>query len=416
MNPVRIIVAGAGCRGRLYSDYAVKNPDKMQIVGVAEPNAFYRDQMAAKYGITSENIYCDWWDMVNSPKFADAVIISTQDNMHAEPAVAFADKGYHILLEKPMATSEDSCRKIVDAAVENNIIFGVCHVLRYTSYTRAIKKVLESGVIGEIVSMQHLEPVGYWHHAHSFVRGHWRNQSESSFMLLAKSCHDIDWMTYIMDAACVSVSSFGNLKHFKKDNKPANATERCLDCGYEPKCPYSAKKIYLNKALRGDFGWPVDVIVQDYSVQNVEDALRNGPYGRCVYSCDNDVVDHQVVNMLFDNGSTAVFTMTAFDNCKDRQTKLFGTRGSIYGDGSKLEIHEFLTDQTTVIETDLSDGTILTGHGGGDYGLIKSFIEAVANDDKTKVLSGPLQTLNSHLVVFAAEKARLENQVVHLRE
>ena len=415
MKTVKIIVVGAGSRGRAYSNYATQNPDKMQIVGVAEPNDFYRNQMVEKYAISSTNVFCDWRDMALRQKFADAVIISTQDNMHELPAVSLANKGYHILLEKPMATNKKSCRNIVDAVIKNNIIFSVCHVLRYTNYTQTIKKLINLGTIGDIVSIQHLEPVGYWHFAHSFVRGHWSKQKESSFILLAKSCHDIDWIIYIMNAKCISVSSFGNLKHFKKDNRPINASDRCMDCNFEPRCSYSAKKHYLRKALKGDFSWPVDVIVQNQTTKDVENALRNGPYGRCVYNCDNDVLDHQVVNMLFDNGSTAVFTMTAFDNSKDRGTKIFGTKGSLYGDGSTIILNDFLTDQITEIKTEFSDGTILTGHGGGDNELIKSFVEAVANNDQTKVLSGPDQTLESHLAVFAAEEARLNNQVMHLR-
>ena len=178
--------------------------------------------------------------------------------------------------------------------------------------------------IGDIVSIQHLEPVGYWHQAHSYVRGNWRKESESSSMLLAKSCHDLDWIRYIMGARCVAVSSFGSLKHFRKEEKPSGAGERCLDCSYEPRCPYSALKIYLGRIEKGQVEWPVNVITEDVSREGVQAALRDGPYGRCVYECDNDVVDNQVVNLLFEGGRTAAFTMTGFSEYQDRKTRIFG--------------------------------------------------------------------------------------------
>jgi predicted dehydrogenase len=294
--------------------------------------------------------------------------------------------------------------------------------MRYTRYTQMLKKALEQGVIGDIVSMQHLEPVGYWHQAHSFVRGNWRNEQESSFMLLAKSCHDLDWVRYIMGEPCRSLSSFGSLRHFKQSEKPARAgsATRCLRCEYEPDCPYSAKKIYLERLERGETGWPVSVLTPETTRESVTRALENGPYGRCVYECDNDVVDHQVVNMLFESGKTAAFTMTAFNKAAHRKTRIFGTRGEIYGDGEKIEIFDFLTDTTCVIDTEASSadagggGQVLGGHGGGDYGLMDRFVSAVRAQDASRILSGPNESLESHRMVFAAERARRENIVTHL--
>jgi predicted dehydrogenase len=292
----------------------------------------------------------------------------------------------------------------------------VCHVMRYTGYTQALKALVDSGAIGEIVSIQHLEPVGYWHQAHSFVRGNWRNTQESSFMLLAKSCHDLDWIRYIIGERCLSVSSFGSLKHFKQSEKPAAAgsAKRCLHCAYEPECPYSAKKIYLGRLAQGQLGWPVNVLTPEPTIESVTAALAQGPYGRCVYECDNDVVDHQVVNMLFENGKTATFTMTAFNKANHRKTRIFGTRGEIYGDGETLEHFDFLTDQTRIINTETGDSSILGGHGGGDYGLMDRFVRAVAENDPSRILSGAQESLETHRMVFAAERARLENTVVNL--
>ena len=414
MRPVELVVAGAGGRGTGYSTFASQHPDRLKIVGVAEPRDFYRQRMVETHAIPSGNVFTDWRELAERAKFADAALVATQDAMHAEPAVAFANLGYHILLEKPMAPNEADCRRIVEAAIANHVILCVCHVMRYTRYTQALKKVVDSGRIGDVVSIQHLEPVGYWHQAHSFVRGNWRNEAESSSMLLAKSCHDLDWIRYIMGAKCEAVSSFGTLKHFRKEEKPEGAADRCLECGHEPKCPYSAKKIYVGRVERGHTGWPVDVLTPDVTVEGVTEALRTGPYGRCVYECDNDVVDNQVVNMLFEGGRTGSFTMTAFNQSGHRKTRLFGTLGEIYGDGSKLHIFDFLTDDTEVVDTEAADASILGGHGGGDYGVMDRFVNAVANNDPGRILSGPEETLETHRMVFAAEEARKRNRVVAL--
>jgi predicted dehydrogenase len=415
MKPVEILVVGAGGRGAGYAGFAAEFPERLKIVGVAEPRDWYREDMVKRHNIPPENVFRDWKEAAARPKFADGVIIATQDAMHREPSVAFAGKKYNILLEKPMAPSSEDCKAIVKAAKKSGSIFAVCHVLRYTKYTRALKEIIDSGRIGEIVSMQHLECVGYWHQAHSFVRGNWRNEKESSFMLLAKSCHDLDWIRHIMGVKCEAVSSFGSLKHFRKEQAPKGCSDRCVTCGIEKTCPYSALKIYIGRVERGQTGWPVDVLTTDLTKEGVMKALREGPYGRCVYACDNDVVDNQVVSMRFEGGSTVVFTMTAF-NEGGRKTRIFGTKGEIYGDGSKLHIFDFLTDKTEVVDTNIaSDNSILSGHGGGDFGIMDSFVTALATGDKSKILSGPDETLESHLMVFAAEKSRLTGKTVKLR-
>lgn len=408
MHPVRLAIIGAGSRGTGYASYAATHPDQARVVAVAEPRAFYRDRLAREHQIPSERVFVDWREAAAQPRLADAAIIATQDAMHVEPAEAFAGRGYHLLLEKPMAPDEVGCRRIHRAVTAAAIVFAVCHVMRYTAYTRRLKALLDAGRIGDLVSIQHLEPVGYWHQAHSFVRGNWRNERESSPMLLAKSCHDLDWLRHVMGVPCERVSSFGSLKHFRREEKPAAAGDatRCLDCPCEAICPYSARKIYLGRVARGETGWPVDVLTPKVSEASVTEALRSGPYGRCVYECDNDVVDHQVVNLLFAGGRTAAFTMTAFNLSGHRRTRLFGTRGEISGDGVHLEVVDFLTDRTEVIDTAAMDASILGGHGGGDYGLMQSFVAAVAAQDQSRVLSGPDETLETHLMVFAAERSR----------
>ncbi|MBN2047125.1 MAG: Gfo/Idh/MocA family oxidoreductase [Anaerolineaceae bacterium] len=417
MEAVKVVIIGAGSRGQTYASYALDHPEKMRVVGVAEPRDYYREKMAVEHHIPAENVYADWKELAARDRFADAVIIATQDAMHVEPAVAFAAKKYDMLLEKPMAPTREGCEQIIEAVKSNDILFGVCHVLRYTAYTRKLKELIDSGAIGEVISIDRVEPVGYWHMAHSFVRGNWRNEAESSFMLLAKSCHDLDWIHYIMGGKATAVSSFGSLKHFRVEEAPEGAAERCLDCpeAVESNCPYSAKKIYLKTcAANGFSGWPIDVLTADLSKEGVMKALEEGPYGRCVYHCDNDVVDHQVVNLEFEGGKTATFSMMAFTRMAQRTTRVFGTRGEIVGDGANLEVYDFLTDETTMYDTttNLNDGQ--SGHGGGDFGLISTFIGAVAAQDRSLVLTGADETLASHLMVFSAEQARLEHRMIDL--
>jgi predicted dehydrogenase len=413
-EPIKLAVVGAGSRGAIYAHYALEHPDQLEIVGVAEPRDFYRHQLATQYNIPPENITSDWQTWLERPNFADGIIITTPDAQHAEPAIAFAKQGYHLLLEKPMSPNEADCRAIVQAVREAGVMLAVCHVMRYTPYTKLLKKILDSGRIGEIISVQHLEPVGFWHQAHSFVRGNWHNEARSSSMLLQKSCHDLDWLSYIVGKPCVAVSSFGSLSHFKKEFRPVGAADRCLDCGVANACAYDAKRFYLENLEEGNLDWPLNVITTDISEAGILEALRNTNYGRCVYGgLDNDVVDHQVVNLEFEGGTTASFTMTAFTKPRDRETRIFGTKAELYGNGNILEIYDFLTRETTIINSELeSDGSILSGHGGGDENVMQAFVKALFENNPEHILSGATQTLESHLMVFAAENARKQNRVM----
>lgn len=416
-NP-KILIIGAGSRGSGYARYFKELPDRGQVLGVAEPRDIYRKRLVAQHHIPADNIFTDWKQVADRPKFADAVIIATQDQLHTEPAIAFANLGYHILLEKPMAPTAKECRTIIQTVKANGVLFGVCHVLRYTRYTQKLKEIINSGAIGDIVNIQRLEPVGFWHQAHSFVRGNWGNEAASGPMLLAKSCHDIDWLRYMMGVSCEALSSFGSLKHFRQTEQPEGAADRCLDCpaAVESQCPYSAKRIYLTALERGHTGWPLDVLVPDVNQETILEALRTGPYGRCVYTCDNDVVDNQVVNLQFTGSRTANFTMTAFTKMRHRDTRIFGTRGELTGDGRYIHHYDFLTDSTTTTDMVAGDSSIRGGHGGGDYWLMHNFTQALLDNDPRHILSGPDESLESHLMVFAAEQARRENRVVKLEE
>lgn len=378
---------------------------------MAEPRPFQRDRLAELHRVPAELSFPSWQELAALPRLADAVVIATKDALHADIATAFAARGYDVLLEKPMATTEADCVRIVEAVERAGVIFAVCHVMRYTPYTRALKGLVAAGRIGDLVSVQHLEPVGWWHQAHSYVRGNWRREDESTFMLMAKSCHDLDWLRYIVGRPWDRVSSFGGLAHFRPEARPHGAADRCIDCAVEPDCAYSAKRFYLECLGTAERRrWPLSVITDDLTVEGVQAALRDGPYGRCVYACDNDVVDHQVVSIEFAGGVTAAFTMTAFAEPAPRRTQLFGTRGSIDGDGRTITVFDFLTRRTEVIAVAAPE----VGHGGGDDGVIAAFCEAVATRDAGAVLSGPRESLETHRMVFAAERARRDGTVVSL--
>lgn len=417
-SPVKVIVVGAGSRGETYSDFACFHPESLQVVGIADPRPFARTKLQKRHNVADENTFDDWRCVVEREKFADAVFICTPDRLHKDPAVALAKKGYHILLEKPMAVTLEDCTEIAEACIQSGIILTVCHVLRYDPVISQIKELIDSGAIGDVIHIQHFEPVGYYHFAHSFVRGNWRNEAESSFALLAKSCHDLDLIHHWAgERKCIKVSSFGSLSHFRKENKPPGASSRCLDCPVESDCPYSAKKIYLDRVKRGWVRWPVSVVCPSSipDIESVTEALKTGPYGRCVYECDNDVCSNQVVNMEFEGGLTASFSMVAFtEEICNRRTTIQGSRGELSCNGKNLKVFDFLTQTSTDHSLPkTAPGNFNTGgHGVADYHLVAAFISAVANEDPRLIKSGPKETLQSHRLVFEAERSRLEDRVV----
>jgi predicted dehydrogenase len=409
-------VAGAGARGLAYAEAAAQLSDQVRVVAVAEPRDRERRLFAEQFGVPDANVFTDWRDLAAGPRIADIVVIGLLDDQHLPATVAFAERGYDILLEKPMAPTEEDCLKITAAVEAAGVTLAVCHVLRYTPYTIALKQLLDGGAIGEIVSVEHLEPIGYSHFSHSFVRGNWRREDESSSLLLAKSCHDIDWLRAIVGRPVTRVSSFGHLQHFRADARPETATDRCIDCPLQESCAFAAPRLY-RKGLRepGSFeSYLTKVMSSEFTAESVERALAEGPYGRCVYACDNDVVDHQVVQMEHEGGATVSFTLTAFTEGTNRKTRIFGTRGQISGDGQHIEVFDFLTEATTTIDTDAAGHSAAEGHGGGDRGLIEAFVDALRRGRPDEIPSGLEESLASHRVVFAAERARRTGTVVEL--
>ncbi|MBC6462853.1 Gfo/Idh/MocA family protein [Actinomadura sp. HBU206391] len=417
MTGVTLAVAGAGVRGAAYARRALLTGGA-KVVAVAERDPTRRARFAAEHEIPPDRVFADWRELAAAGRVAGGVIIATQDSEHVEPAVRFAGLGYHILLEKPMAGNEADGARIIEAVERAGSMLAVCHVLRYTPYTRKLRELVAAGRIGTPVSVQHLEPVGWWHHAHSYVRGNWRREDESGPMLMTKSCHDIDWLIHIMGEVPARVSSFGGLSHFRPEHRPEGATDRCVTCPVEPDCPYSAKRLYL--AALGDpvrEEWPLGAVTHDLTEQGVLAALRDGPYGRCVYASDNDVVDHQVVNLEFPSGATGSFTMTAFTPFAQRQTRVFGTHGCVEGDGRRISVHDFVTGDVEAIDA----GDARTAHEApsgrhdiADDALLDAFVAAVATGDPGPLISDARESLAGHRVVWAAERARHTGTVVDI--
>jgi len=411
VKKISAVVIGAGQRGVIYSSYALLHPNEFEVIAVAEIDTARRENFRRMHGLAENMCFSSWKDLLEVPKLADAAIICTPDNAHLLPSLRALEKGYHLLLEKPMSNKAYECIEISESAQKYKRLISICHVLRFTPFFTMIKKLLDDGKIGKLISIAHNENVGHLHYAHSYVRGNWRNSNESSPMILAKSCHDMDIMIWLSGAQCSKISSFGSLTHFKKENAPKGAPERCLNgCPHDIECPYYAPKIYLT----ANTGWPASVISNDTSFESRAKALKEGPYGRCVYHCDNNVVDHQVVNIEFENKVTAAFTMCAFSNETTRTIKLMGTKGEIRGvmEKNEIEVIDFSTGARNVIY--LKEAK--SGHSGGDDGIMQNFVRLLQNEDTSGGLTSAKTSLQSHLMAFAAERSRLENEVIDINE
>lgn len=407
MKQVTAALLGAGQRGALaYASYALEHPDELKIVAVAEPITERRDAFCAAHRISCERAFVSWEDLLSYPRMADCIMVCTQDDMHYQPVMRALDKGYHVLCEKPMAIRREEILQMGQKAEESGLIFSVCYVLRYSPFFRSVKRMLDDGLIGRLVSIQHLEGVGYWHAAHSFVRGNWRRADQGSPMILQKCSHDIDILLWLAGADCASVSSYGSLLYFKPENAPEGAPTRCTDgCLHREGCPYYAPRFYLShpKAVSDNF---VSVLTMDDSPEGILRALREGPYGRCVFHCDNDVVDHQVVNLSFQNGMTATLTMCDFTQKCERVVNLMGTHGQIQGnmEDNRIEHLDFATGNRTI--TTLSTSSY--GHSGSDEAMMRDFVSQVASGCVTNNCSGGLASVQSHLIALAAEESRID--------
>jgi predicted dehydrogenase len=404
-KPVTAITLGAGSRGNVYGNYAAAHADHLDIVGVAEPIAIRNERYAKKHNIADANRFPTWEDVFKRPKFADAVIITTPDNLHYGPCMAALKAGYDVLLEKPIAPTEKECRDILALAKKTGRVVAVCHVLRYAPYFIKLREMMQSGAIGEVVSIQHFEPIQHIHMSHSYVRGNWHDRNATTPIILAKSCHDLDILRWMVGSPCKQIVAMGGLKWFRKENAPAGSTDRCMNgCAVEGSCPYSAMKIYYReRSWTYVFDLPED---KDKQGEAILEYLRNTNYGRCVYRMDNNQEDHYVTSMEFENGVTANFSMEAFTSYHGRRTRVMGSMGDIVGDMEKFTITDFRTGESKVIDNSSGDG-----HGGGDWRLVADWVEAVGKQDPNLLTSTIDASIESHIMGFMAEKSRKTGKI-----
>jgi len=467
-NLITAILIGAGNRGMyLYGNYALKFPDKLKFVAVAEPIQYRKEKFAQLHDIPLKRTYNSWEEVLGEEKFADVAFVCTQDQMHVDPTLEALDKGYNVLLEKPMAHTLEGCFKIVKKVEDTNRILGIGHVLRYTDFFLEVKNTILKGLLGNIVNISHRENVSWYHMAHSFVRGNWRNVNLSSPMILAKCCHDLDLLFWMVGAKPKKINSFGGLKHFTSINAPKDSPDYCVEgCPIENTCLYYAPRIYIDivpiiqileksnlfrfkilanlrkkhiklltilskpikilQGLRYWREWPVEPlyfglpeeVIEDYSDETKMEILKTSPYGRCVYKCDNDVVDHQVVNIEFENNVTANLIMHGFSEREGRTLRIDGTKATLFGQfsdsGQEILLFDHFSGTEKVIFTQkLSIGS--SGHGGGDFALIDAFLETLLNKSKSQPLTNAYETLESHLMAFAANESRLQAKVIDMQ-
>lgn len=452
------ILIGAGQRGaESYAPYALRHPDQLRFVAVAEPITERRQRFAAQHHLPAQALYESWEPLLSQPKIADAALICTQDQQHTAPTLAALQAGYDVLLEKPMATTLEECVQLVRSAEQTGRQLHICHVMRYTPHAQKLRQILQSGMLGEVVNVSHRENVSYWHMAHSYVRGNWANLSRSAPMILAKCCHDLDILTWWLERRCEQLSSTGDLLEFNPAHAPAGAPQFCLDgCPAAESCPYYAPRVYLELAplwqsfaetsngfnrlavqtyrryprliralsplyaplrtLSNYRSWPLTVVAGDPTPENLTAALRTGPYGRCVYHCDNDVVDRQAVLMQFEGGLPVTLTMQGHSHIEYRTTRIEGTRATLlaefgYG-GSWIEVRQHRSDRHTRYNTSASPEH---GHGGGDEALMAGFVRSLSGES-SQALTLARQSLESHRMAFAAEQARLEGRVIKMDE
>lgn len=418
MKPYSVIIIGAGSRGRSYATLMKDQPDKFTVVGVADPDPARRKVVQTMHNLSDLACFDSWKAVLSRPKMADVAIIATLDDQHYEPAMKAIELGYHILLEKPVAQTAKECADIALAAEKKGVKVLVCHVLRYTTFYKKIKQLVMDGVIGEVMSAILVEAVGDLHQSHSYVRGNWHSEAESTPMLLAKSCHDIDIAQWLIDKPCKKVQSFGRLTYFTPENAPEGAPVRCIDggCPVAETCAYNCKKLYYDDKENAWFrractrGFAKTETPTD---EEVMAALKTTDYGLCVYHANNDVVDHQVVNLEFAGGATVSFSMNAF-NEGGRYIRLFGTKGELYAHAkdSEITVYTFAERKEEKVPIKSADESIVSGHGGGDTGIINEFYEYLGNHYSGFSAADIHTSVKNHLIGFAAEKARRTDAVV----
>lgn len=403
--PLTVAVIGAGNRGAdVYARALADLGGAARVVAVADPDPERRARLADRHGVLPDGRFDGWSALLAGDRLAELAIVATPDALHTGPAVEALRRGYHLLLEKPIAPDAAGVRAIARAAADAPGTVTVAHVLRHAAFFRTVRGLVADGRVGRPIGIDHVENVGHWHFAHSYVRGAWRREDRASPMILAKACHDLDVLRWLADAPCEEVFSRGERRWFRVENAPEQAPERCIDgCPVEERCPYSAPRIYLERFAE-QCGWPRSVVAHDGGDEAVRAALASGPYGRCVYRCDNDVADHQVATLRFANGLTATLTVTAFSEENTRTLRIFGSHGELEGhlESGRIVLRDFAAGREERIEAGAADG-----HAEADRALVRDLVARLRGDagaGATELAA----SIDSHLMAFAAERSRRE--------
>ncbi len=417
MKQYSAILIGAGIRGTTYTNEMLNLKDRFKVIGVAEPTEGRRNNIQKKHGISEDMCFNSWQEILSKPKMADLAIICTMDDMHYEPAMKAIELGYDILLEKPVAPTPEQCADILLAAQKKGVKILVCHVLRYTPFFKKIKQIVLDGTIGDIMSIVHVEGVGNIHQSHSYVRGNWHSEKEAAPMLLAKCSHDLDILQWLLDEPCEKIQSFGKLTYFTPQYAPEGAPERCIDggCPIEETCPYNCRKLYYESK---DNDWFRSACTRGIAKEKnptdeeVMTALQTTDYGLCVFKARNDVVDHQTVNMQFKSGANVTLSMNAF-NKGGRYIRIFGTKGELFAHmhADTIDVYTFDDKKHWEIPVASQDESILSGHGGGDVGMIHELHDYLSGNYKGFCAADIDVSVKNHMIGFAAEKARKEDTV-----
>lgn len=406
MKKIKVGLIGLGNRGGMYYDFAKSNSDLCEVVAIVD---FKLKQQLERVGNPNiQYVFDNTEDFFAANIVLDLLVISSMDKYHYLDAKQGILHGYHLLLEKPIACSYDEVVEIAELAKKHERKVVVCHVLRYTMFYKEIKRLIDNGTLGEIVNINATENVAYWHQCHSYVRGNWHNTKETAPQILTKCSHDFDIVTWLMNKKPTALSSFGDLYFFKKENKPKNSTNQCHDCPLGYNCDFNAYKFYLKNK-----DWLKPFMGNDVRDEKIDAFLKNSNFGHCVFDMDNDTVDHQVVNIQFDDNTTASLTMNAFSRNCYRDIKVYGTKGDLVGNFEENMIHVNLYNyKDESFDIDIKKLTSdFSGHGGGDAVMFKELLHYLLYGNKTDSLTLLEDSVVSHKMAFLSEKSRLENGI-----
>ena len=407
---VEAILIGAGDRGHhVYGKLAAQKPERIRFVDMADPSPERRVRFDEVHRLGETHLWEDPLELLGQPRRAEAAIIASPDRFHEEHTSAALAAGYHVLAEKPMATTLEGCQRVVGASEMSSGSLHIGHVLRFTPFFQTLHEVVRSGRLGDIVTVEHRENLVAYHMAHSFVRGNWGKREFAPPMVVAKCTHDLDVLHWNLASPVRTIASVGNLFEFRPERAPEGATERCTDpCPVED-CPYDARRVYLNPAFTG---WPVHVITDDLSPEGRLRAITTGPYGICAYRAGSDVVDHQVVTMELESGTSVTLTMHGHSHEEGRTMRYDGTRATLrgrFGREQEITIHHHASGEVTEVPIPIA----ASGHGGGDAGILEGFCDSVENG--TAPLTSGAESMISHYLAFMAEEARVRQTVISLR-